>query len=254
MKLRKRVRRRLVLLASALLLSAGGCLLAKTLPSATGGQASSEAAASRLDPSVYPPELIALYESNPDAEAFVLHYPSGRNKTYDIDLSACLGKQKPVPLYQWDERWGYTSYGGNLLGLSGCGPTCLSMVCLHLLQDPSLDPKTVAAFSEEKGYCLPGNGSAWTLISEGGEALGLEVTEIPLVKSRVLDNLRAGNPILCVMGPGDFTTSGHFIVLTGLQDGRITLNDPNSVRRTETLWDYDAIADQIRNLWVCRKP
>ena len=183
-----------------------------------------------------------------------MHYPSGRNKTYDIDLSACLGKQKPVPLYQWDERWGYTSYGGNLLGLSGCGPTCLSMVCLPLLQDSSLDPKTVAAFSEAEGYCLPGNGSAWTLISEGGEALGLEVTEIPLVKSRVLDNLRAGNPIICVMGPGDFTTSGHFIVLTGLRDGRITLNDPNSVRRTETLWDYDAIAGQIRNLWVCRKP
>lgn len=52
------------------------------------------------------------------------------------------------------------------------------------------------------------------------------------------------------MRPGDFTTTGHFIVLTGAEDGRIRVNDPNSRKRSEKLWDYDRLEYQINNLWV----
>ena len=78
------------------------------------------------------------------------------------------------------------------------------------------------------------------------------MTEIPLVKQRVLDNLEVGNPIICVVGPGDFTSSGHYIVLTGLENGKITINDPNSYANSKRLWTYEEIEDQIRNLWVIR--
>ena len=54
------------------------------------------------------------------------------------------------------------------------------------------------------------------------------------------------------MGPGDFTTTGHFIVLSGCEDGLIKINDPNSYANSEKLWSYEEIADQIRNLWVIR--
>ena len=104
----------------------------------------------------------------------------------------------------------------------------------------------------DNGYSVKGNGSAWTLISEGGQKLGLDVIEIPLDRDRVFRNLEVDNPIICVMGPGDFTTTGHFIVLTGVEDGKLRVNDPNSRERSEQLWEYDSIRDQIRNLWVCR--
>jgi hypothetical protein len=52
------------------------------------------------------------------------------------------------------------------------------------------------------------------------------------------------------MRPGDFTTSGHFIVLTGEADGKITVCDPNSRQRSEALWDYETLAPQIKNLWA----
>ena len=138
------------------------------------------------------------------------------------------------------------------MALSGCGPTCLSMVCIYLLNDSLYSPRYIADFAEKNGYCVPGNGSSWTLISEGGKELGLDVIEIPLDEGRIMRNLEAGNPVICVMGPGDFTTTGHFIVMTGCIDGKISVNDPNSQARSNMLWEYDKIKDQIRNLWVCR--
>ncbi|MBR3705279.1 MAG: C39 family peptidase [Oscillospiraceae bacterium] len=205
-----------------------------------------------LELSDWPDSLRELLEKNPETEEFVLQYPLKKDTETDIDLSEYVGSSE-VPLFlQWDERWGYSKYGSNIMGLSGCGPTCLSMVCMYLLDDARYSPRYIADFAQQNGYCVPGNGSAWTLISEGGGLLGLDVTEIPLDENRIIRNLEEGNPIICIMGPGDFTTSGHFIVMTGYEDGKIKVNDPNSLIRSGILWDYDAIKDQIRNLWVCR--
>ena len=78
------------------------------------------------------------------------------------------------------------------------------------------------------------------------------MTEIPLVKKRVMDNLEVDNPIICSMRAGDFTTTGHYIVLVGTEDGMIRVNDPNSHINSEKLWSYEQIEGQIRNLWVIR--
>ena len=206
----------------------------------------------KLSLSEWPDELKELLQKNPDTKDFVLNYPSKKDLLQDIDLSEYQDCSSVPNLYQWDERWGYTWYAGEMMGLSGCGPTCLSMVCIYLLNDTTYSPRYIADFAEEKGYGVPGNGSAWTLISDGGEELGLDVIEIPLNKDRIIRNLNVGNPIICVMGPGDFTSTGHFIVLTEYIDGKVKVNDPNSKIRSEQLWDLDEIKDQIRNLWVCR--
>lgn len=205
------------------------------------------------DCSVYPQDLLELLARNPETEEYVLHYPAESNAVHEIDLSE-YENCEAVPLFmQWDERWGYLEYGSGMVGQTGCGPVCMSMVAYYLTRDESMSPDRVVAYAIENGYCIYGSGTAWTFISEGGEALGLDVTEIPLDKDRICRNLEVGNPIICVMGPGDFTTSGHFIVLAGLEDGKIMINDPNSHANSERRWTYDEIADQIRNLWVIRK-
>ena len=118
--------------------------------------------------------------------------------------------------------------------------------------DDAFHPAEMIEFAEENGYYAKGYGSSWTLISEGGVKLGLDVTEIPLVKKRITDNLEVGNPIICAMGKGDFTSSGHYIVLIGLKDGKFIVNDPNSPENSQKLWSYEQIQGQIRNLWVIR--
>ena len=200
----------------------------------------------------YPQDLIELYERNPETKDFVCEYPLKKEKEFTIDLSE-YKNSRTVPLFmQWDERWGYKMYSGNVMGLTGCGPTCLSMVAVYLSGNVSMDPAWMAEFSTKNGYASEGNGSSWTLFSEGGEKLGFDVTEIPLDKQRIIDNLDVGNPIVAVMGPGDFTTSGHFIIFTGNRNGKLKINDPNSQENSKKLWDFDNISSQIKQLWVFR--
>ena len=199
----------------------------------------------------WPTEIIELLKKNPETEDFVLNYPLLKDTYQDIDLSEYADTDE-VPLFmQWDKRWGYTPYGEDILAISGCGPTCLSMVCVHLLNDTSLNPRVIAQFSEENDFCAPGDGTKWTLISEGGVMLGLNVEEVYLDESNISQILESGNPIICAMGPGDFTSSGHYIVLTDYVDGMIKINDPNSIARSEKLWSYAEIVGQIDNLWEC---
>lgn len=200
----------------------------------------------------WPDKLIDLLERNPETKEYVLNYPLRKSEKPEVDLSAQTQSEAVPALYQWDARWGYAQYNENLMGLSGCGPTCLSMVCLYVLKDPSLTPLYLAKFSEENGYCTKGQGSNWTLFSEGGPKLGMEVIEIPLDENRIIRNLEVGNPIVCSVGPGDFTSGGHYIVMVGYEDGKLRIHDPNSPARTAQLWEYEKIKDQIRNLWVCR--
>lgn len=200
---------------------------------------------------LYPRSLIDLLERNPETEEFVLEYPFRKEleqPPFQYDLS------EGVPLMmQWDQRWGYKRYGSDMAAITGCGPLCLAMAGYYVSDgDDRFHPEKMMAFAEENGYYSKGNGSSWTLISEGGVKLGLDVTEIPLVKKRVMDNLEVNNPIICSMRAGDFTTTGHYIVLVGAEDGLIRVNDPNSYENSQKLWSYEQIEGQIRNLWVIR--
>ena len=123
------------------------------------------------------------------------------------------------------------------------------MAGYYLTGDETMTPAAVAAFSEENGYYAPGYGSSWTLISEGAEKLGLTAKELPLVKGKLVDAVEAGHPVILALGPGDFTTTGHYIVLTSWKDGAFRVNDPNSRIRSEKLWTYEELESQIRNIW-----
>ena len=205
-----------------------------------------------LSYSDYPQSLIDLLERNPETEQFVLEYPLLKDQPVSVDLLQYRNSAR-VPLFlQWDQQWGYIPYGSDVAGLTACGPVCLSMAAYYLTRNDAYAPDKMIAFAEENGYYSKGNGSSWTLISEGAVKLGFDVTEIPLVESRIIKNLEVGNPIICAMGPGDFTTSGHYIVLIGYENGCFRINDPNSIANSEKLWKYEDIESQFRNLWVIR--
>ncbi len=196
-----------------------------------------------------PPELIEMLRDNPETEDFVLSYPSEKDDVSDIDLSEYEDCSSVPMLLQWDKRWGYRTYGDGMIAFTGCGPTCLSMVAIYLTGDTDLDPLFIANHSERDGYYIEGVGTDWGMMTDMPERLGIRAKELPLDKNTVFNRLDSGNPIICAVGPGDFTETGHFIVLVGTKDGKLKLNDPNSISNSMKLWSFEDISGQIKNLW-----
>ena len=153
-------------------------------------------------------------------------------------------------LYQTDPQWAGHPYAGGTVEKNGCGPTCLSMVYVSLTGRDDLAPSAMADFSERGGYTTDGM-TTWALMTDGAAELGLVSEELPASASAVRDALLAGRPVICSVGPGDFTTTGHFVVLSGLtEDGEVVVHDPNSAERSARPWDLERVLDQCLNLWA----
>lgn len=197
----------------------------------------------------YPQALLELVLRNRETLDFVLRYPEEKDRDPADHVGDVTQGTFPL-LLQWDGRWGYAQYGDGLMAFTGCGPTVLSMAVCGLTGDDSVTPYAVAAYAHQAGYYVDGTGTSWDLMSAGCRRFGLEARELPLSRSSIVNALSQGQPVICSVGPGDFTTSGHFILLTGVEDGAFRVNDPNSRINSEQLWDYDSLAPQIRNLWA----
>ena len=51
-----------------------------------------------------------------------------------------------------------------------------------------------------------------------------------------------------------FTDTGHIALACGLDsEGRIILNDPNSVYNSKNRWQYDKIKKEIKAAWAVEK-
>lgn len=199
----------------------------------------------------YPEDMLALLSRNIDMLDFVLGYPEKKGQVYADTIGEAEEGVFPL-LLQWDERWGYGYYGDgeNTLAVSGCAPTALAMIVAGLTGDASNTPYEIAQYAQAEGYYVSGIGTSWDLITWGCQHFGVYGETISLSEESVFSTLESGTPIACSMRPGDFTTGGHFIVLTGIEDGKIRVNDPNSIVRSNQLWDYEVLAGQIKNLWA----
>ena len=196
----------------------------------------------------YPEELLELLKNNEETADFVLGYPEKKDAPPAETIGEVTAGEIPL-LLQWDERWGYCIYGDDMIALNGCGPTAVAMVAAGLTGDNTVTPYKVAQFSAENGYYAGDSGTSWTLMTEGAQQFGVRGEEMGLSEDSVISALESGHPIICSMRPGDFTTTGHFIVLTGVENGKIRVNDPNSRIRSEKLWDYSRLEGQINILW-----
>ena len=197
----------------------------------------------------YPDQLVELLENNEETVDFVYDYPEKKD-TAPADTVGDVTQGEIPLLLQWDERWGYAYYADDMIAVNGCGPTAIAMVAAGLTGDNTITPYKVAQFAAENGYYAGDAGTSWSLMTEGARRFGICGEEMGLGESEIFSALENGHPVICSMRPGDFTTTGHFIVLTGVEDGKIRVNDPNSQARSEKLWDYSRLEYQINNLWV----
>lgn len=198
---------------------------------------------------IYPPVLLEALKNNPELADFVAGYPESDGSVTGGLTEEELNASFPL-LLQWDKRWGYAPYGADNIALSGCATACLSMVAVALTHNPAATPDAVADYATAQGYYEKGSGTKWSIMTKGCQQFGIQGTEVALDRNKVMTLLEEGTPIICSMRPGDFTTTGHFIVLVGTEDGKIRVNDPYSRIRSNTLWEYGTLEYQIKNLWA----
>ena len=210
-----------------------------------------------IDPYSYPIEITNLLMTNHETLDFVLHYPEyagtqdEANYPGSIDMAGLFSPVRVPEYYQYDMRWGYKTYSGNVMAVSGGGPTALSMVASYLLGNGDMNPAWMAAYSENNGYTMEG-GTSWSLMSDGATGLGIDVTPITADQDRIERNLDVGNLVMCLMGPGDFTNTAQFIVIVGYNDEGYEIRDPGSSARTSIRWQFDTIAPQMEGCWIMR--
>lgn len=197
----------------------------------------------------YPDEVIQLLSKNPETVDFVEGY--GKKKGTPAAPTIGEVEKGSIPhLLQWDERWGYAPYGTSTVAVSGCGPTCLAMVLAGLTGDASITPAVVAAYGTENDYIDEENNTYWSFMEEAPRNWNIACREIGADENEVGAELSLGHPIICSVGPGDFTKNGHFIVLVGYQNGEVTVYDPFSRENSDRTWVYADIVSQFKAMWV----
>lgn len=197
----------------------------------------------------YPTNVLQLVVNNPETASFAADYLTKSNISVVVNIDSYYTPGEIPHFLQWDEQWGYTQYGDNMMAVNGCGPTCLSMIVVGLTGNTNYNPANVAKLSEESGYYSE-TGTSWQMMTDGAAKMGVTSNKIDLNAEVIKSELNSGHPIIASMLPGDFTKVGHFIVITGIdENGKLIVNDPNSKIRTKKHWEIDNIISQTKSMW-----
>ena len=145
---------------------------------------------------------------------------------------------------QLDKRYCNEPYGTDHIGGYGCGPTAMSIVVSSLTSD-TVDPIEMSAWAYENGYWCSKSGSYHSLIPGAAQHWDLPVAGCTASEpQRIIDALAKGKLVVALMAKGHFTSSGHFIVLRGVQDEKILVADPSSYNRSQKLWNLSIIVNE----------
>lgn len=171
--------------------------------------------------------------------------------------------QEDNPWYyfgQRDPRWANIIYSildpsdpeyPQTIASSGCGPTSIAMVITKLTGE-YITPVTTAQFALDNGYRTPYKGTSWSYFGAIGTYYGLTVIETTNFydAKRFLRNRDC--IVIASMGPGHFTTTGHFIVLDSTSTFTTHVLDPNRFSNNHNWWDL-IIAMEGRKYFIFMK-
>lgn len=175
--------------------------------------------------------------------------------------------EKPVSYLQTDPRWGKLDYSAagetTTIGASGCGPTAMAMV-LATWCDKSVTPKSECAWALAHGFKAAHQGTYYGYFEAAGRRFGLTVQRLnytTLYKNsqspchtQARAALDAGDLVIACMGPGNWTRSGHYVLVYGVQGDTICINDPASTKTSRTQGSYRLFRQQVKYYWVIKHP
>lgn len=177
---------------------------------------------------------VKLYQvaSNLEADGVVGPITWAKIQGTNIPVSA-----KPVDYKQYDSRWAkklYTSTGNKnqTMAKSACGPTSMADVVATFF-DTNVTPYDLAQLAIRKGFRTVNSGTSWNFFDFMATQYEFFAYKRTTNHDTMLDALSKGALVVCSMGPGYWTSGGHFICAWKAENGYIYANDPASSSRTK---------------------
>lgn len=139
---------------------------------------------------------------------------------------------------QGDGAWNQNGY---CIAKAGCGPTSMAVV-ITSLTGKWVTPLDTAIWGYQHGF-YSREGSAHEMIPAMAAAYGIRCQGAGTDYQAIKKALKAGKPVVCLMGPGYFTRGGHFMVLVAIDNNDcVTVADVGS--RARSAYKY-RLADVI---------
>jgi hypothetical protein len=174
-----------------------------------------------------------------------------------------MANRKPIDYKQYDSKWAKVAYNGpgesdKTIKSSGCGPTSAAML-IATLADKSVTPVTTCAWSVAHGYKYANQGTAYSYFKPQFAEYGIICKQ--LLSSRIINKpnheihdqvkkyLSQGYYIIALMGPGTWTTGGHYVVVWDWDD-KVRINDSMSTKEKRLNGDPYTFRNEVRNYWL----
>ncbi|MGX7243836.1 C39 family peptidase [Enterococcus quebecensis] len=162
-------------------------------------------------------------------------------------------------LLQTDDKWKATPYGmdnpeGNTLEINGCAILSLAMVASFLDNKPST-PQDILNWSKND-YFMVGEGTAWSAFSDFAMLKGYQFEDLETDITAVEEHLKQNHPVIISVKPGLFTKTGHIMVLSGTNNGKFWVNDPNDSEEkghSKKEFTADELMNEALNFWAIYK-
>lgn len=175
--------------------------------------------------------------------------------------------KQPVSYLQTDPRWANISYSAKgestTIGRAGCGPTAMAMV-LATWADAKVTPKTEAAWALAHGYKAPHQGTHYGYFAAAAKRYGLVCRQITPAyiygnanspyHAQVKVALDKGDLVIACMGKGLWTSSGHYVLMYGIEGNMVYINDPASTKIVRTHGNYFVFKQQVKLYWIIERP
>lgn len=250
----KKIKKTTVYIIALLTVTAfAGALLAKVAPMAEGSGFSAlfKEEAAEVKP-------IKTSESKPEPkEVKKLTYTEQVNE--ELSQGKFANRMPISLLLQTDDKWKATPYGtgnpdGNTLEINGCAILSLAMVSSYL-DNKQYTPQDILNWSKND-YYLEGEGTAWAIFSDFAMEKGYQFEDLETDITAVEEQLKQNHPVIISVKPGRFTETGHIMVLSGTNNGKFWVNDPNdseTKKHSITEFTGDELLNEAMNFWTIYK-
>ncbi|MCI8284257.1 MAG: hypothetical protein HFE90_03175 [Firmicutes bacterium] len=172
----------------------------------------------------------------------------------------------PIKYLQTDIRWGGNDYSApgekTTIAKSGCGPTCVAMILATLI-DYNITPADTCWWAKQNGYKACKQGTYYSYIKAHLKLYGINAEQVNNTNiygkstqtannahAKALEAIKSGKWVICCMGPGNWTSSGHFILWYGIDKNDVLIRDPNSIKQGRIRNKLSLLQQQVKYYWI----